>query len=34
LVSFSWRRRPIRRRTGIVMAAAYGLYLGALYLVA
>jgi len=34
LVSFSWRRRPIRRGTGIVMAAVYGLYLGALYLVA
>ena len=34
LVSFSWRRRPIRRSAGIVLAAAYGLYLGALYLVA
>jgi cation:H+ antiporter len=34
LVSFSWRRRPIRRRTGIVLAAAYGIYVGALYLMA
>jgi cation:H+ antiporter len=33
LVSFSWRRRPIRRGTGFALVAAYGLYLGALYLV-
>lgn len=33
LVSFSWRRRAIRRVTGVVLTAAYGLYVGALYLV-
>jgi cation:H+ antiporter len=31
LVSFSWRRRPIRRGTGVVLVAAYVLYVGALY---
>ncbi len=33
LVWFSWRRRPIRRSTGVVLAVAYGLYIGALYVV-
>lgn len=33
LVSFSWRRRPIRRGTGMALMAAYALYLGALALV-
>lgn len=34
LVSFSWLRRPIGRRAGLVMAAGYVLYLSALYVAA
>ena len=33
LVSFSWRRRPIRRRAGVAFLAAYVVYVGALYLI-
>ncbi|MCG6954474.1 MAG: calcium/sodium antiporter [Gemmatimonadetes bacterium] len=33
LVSFSWRRRPIRRQTGMVLVGAYALYMGVLALV-
>ncbi len=34
LVFFSWRRRPIRSGTGVALVAAYGVYMGVLYLVA
>jgi len=34
LVLFSWRRRPIRRGAGVVMATLYAIYVGTLYVLA